>query len=169
MIDRRTWLAGGIGLAAAAGGAAWYLRQAGPAPDPAFWALRFPRPEGGEVALADFRGRPLLLNFWATWCPPCVRELPLLDRFVQGQPADGWQVLALAIDGPTPVREFLRRMPLGFPVGLAGLDGTTLVRRLGNEAGGLPFSITFDRAGLPRERHIGELDEAMLRVWADRA
>lgn len=170
-MNRRHWLAGGVGLAAAVGGAAWYQSRGGSA-DPALeaqvWALRFPRPEGGELALAALRGRPLLINFWATWCPPCVRELPLLDRFVQGQGAGGWQVVGIAVDGPTPVREFLRRTPLGFPVGLAGLEGTTLVRQLGNPGGGLPFSVALDRAGRLRERHLGELSESILRDWVQR-
>jgi thiol-disulfide isomerase/thioredoxin len=168
---RRNWLIGGVGAAAALaglGGALWRDRSTGgERVDPALWALRFPRPEGGELVLAQFLGRPLLLNFWATWCPPCVRELPMLDRFHRAQPADGWQVIGLAVDGPTPVREFLRRTPLGFPVGLAGLDGTSLSRQLGNAAGGLPFSVAFGRDGRLKERQLGELDEARLKIWQD--
>jgi thiol-disulfide isomerase/thioredoxin len=171
-VNRRAWLASGVGTLAAAGGAFWSHRRTAPDPEAALaaevWALRFPRPDGGELALATLRGRPLLINFWATWCPPCVRELPLLDRFVQNQPGDGWQVVGIAIDGPTPVREFLRRTPLSFPVGLAGLDGTTLVRRLGNPGGGLPFSVALDRTGRLRERHLGELSEPILQQWSDR-
>jgi thiol-disulfide isomerase/thioredoxin len=175
-MNRRTWLTGAVGTLAAAGGAAWYrwnrvddqANGADAAVAAELWALRLPRPEGGELALATLRGRPLLVNFWATWCPPCVRELPLLDRFVQAQSANGWRVVGIAIDGPAPVQEFLRRTPLGFPVGLAGLEGTTLVRRLGNPGGGLPFSIALDRQGRLRERHLGELSEAVLRQWSDR-
>ncbi len=169
---RRGWLIGGVGAAAALaglGGALWRDRAAGgEAIDPALWALRFPRPEGGELALADFRGRPLLLNFWATWCPPCVRELPMLDRFHRAQPADGWQVIGIAVDGPTPVREFLRRTPLAFPIGLAGLDGTSLSRALGNVQGALPFSVVLGRDGRLKERQLGELDEARLQRWQSR-
>lgn len=167
-LQRRSWLIGGVGAAAALaglGGALWRDRAAGEAADPALWALRFPRPERGELALADFRGRPLLLNFWATWCPPCVRELPMLDRFHRAQPADGWQVVGIAVDGPTPVREFLRRTPLAFPVGLAGLDGTTLSRQLGNVQGALPFSVALGRDGRVKARQLGELDEATLQRW----
>lgn len=171
-MNRRGWLAGGIGALAGLGGALWYRRR-GAEPDDALarmiWSLRFPRPEGGELVLADLRGRPLLINFWATWCPPCIRELPLLDRFVQAQGPDGWRVVGIAVDGPTPVREFLRRTPLGFPVGLAGLEGTTLVRQLGNPGGGLPFSVGLDRAGRLRERRLGELSDDDLRQWVDRS
>jgi thiol-disulfide isomerase/thioredoxin len=168
MSSRRAWLIGGVGAAGALagiGGALWRETARQPA-DEGFWALRFPTPDGGELSLADYRGRPLLLNFWATWCPPCVRELPLLDRFQRAQAGRGWQVIGLAVDGPTPVREFLRRTPLGFPVGLAGLEGTQLSRRLGNSNGGLPFSVAFGRDGRPRDRQLGELDEAVLQRWA---
>lgn len=168
MMSRRLGLMAGVGAAAALAGIAGSLwrerRSAGP--HDAVWALQFPTPDGGTLALADHRGQRLLLNFWATWCPPCVRELPLLDRFQREQAGRGWQVIGLAIDGPTPVREFLQRMPLGFPVGLAGLEGTSLSRRLGNESGGLPFSVAFDVEGRLRERHLGELTATDLAGWA---
>jgi thiol-disulfide isomerase/thioredoxin len=170
MTPQRRWLLGGVGAAAALaglGGALWRER-ADPAVDESLWALEFPTPEGGTLALADLRGHRLLINFWATWCPPCVRELPLLDRFHREHADRGWRVVGIAIDGPTPVREFLQRVPLGFPVGLAGLDGTALSRHLGNDTGGLPFSVALDVRGRVRERHLGELSEADLRQWVDR-
>jgi len=164
---RRAWLLGGVGAAAALaglGGALW--RESRQGVDPTFWAQRFPTPQGGEIALADFRGRPLLVNFWATWCPPCVREMPLLDRFHRAQAARGWQVFGLAVDGPTPVREFIARAPVSYPIGLAGLGGTTLSRELGNASGGLPYTVVLDAAGHLRERHLGELGEEVLQAWA---
>ncbi|MBC7717365.1 MAG: TlpA family protein disulfide reductase, partial [Pseudorhodobacter sp.] len=81
--------------------------------------------------MADLRGKPLLLNFWATWCPPCVKEMPLLDAFYQTHRARGWQVVGLAVDSPTPVRAFLERVPVSFPIGLAGMEGSELSRALG--------------------------------------
>jgi thiol-disulfide isomerase/thioredoxin len=136
--------------------------------DPAFWTMVFPRPEGGELALADLRGQPLLLNFWATWCPPCVREMPALERFWQAHRASGWHVVGLAVDGPTPVREFLARSPVSYPIGLAGLDGTRLSRSLGNETGALPFTALFSAAGRLVERHLGEASASDLERFARR-
>ena len=166
---RRALLAG-VGVLAAAGGAFWYLRQppAEDAEDAAIdlWSQRFPRPEGGELVMAELRGKPLLVNFWATWCAPCVRELPEIDRFHRTFAPQGWQVVGLAIDGPTPVRDFLRRVPVGFPIGLAGLGGTDLVRKLGNPAGGLPFSVIFGRDAQVLHRKLGETSFDELADWA---
>jgi len=130
------------------------------------WAARFPRPDGGELVLQDLRGRPLLVNFWATWCAPCVRELPEFDAFAKAQP--DWQVIGLAVDGPTPVREFLARRPVSFPIGLAGLNGSELARGLGNKGGGLPFSLALDRSGQIVWRKLGATSRAELDALAQR-
>jgi hypothetical protein len=81
-------------------------------------------------------------------------------------PGRGVQVLGLAIDGPTPVREFLQRTPVAYPVVLGGLDGMQLVRQLGNASGALPFSVLFDAEGAAKATHLGELDAARLADWS---
>ncbi len=170
-MNRRRWVLGGAGVAAAAAGAGWQLRHQGelaPAPEPGtLWTLRFPRPEGGELVMAELRGRPLLLNFWATWCPPCVKEMPDLDRFRPLIAARGGEVVGLAIDGPTPVREFLQRVRVGFPIGLAGFEGTDLVKQLGNAQGGLPFTLLFGSDGHVRQRKLGQTTLAELTTWVN--
>ena len=176
-MNRRTALTLGIAAAAAAGGAglaAWRLRlqPQPPAQDAAavagLWARSFERPGGGELAMASLLGRHTLVNFWATWCPPCVKELPMLDAFHRTHGPRGWQVVGLAVDGPTPVREFLARSPVAFPIGLAGLDGIEIGKALGNTAGGLPFTVVFDRGGQVLERKLGELVQADLDGWLAR-
>jgi thiol-disulfide isomerase/thioredoxin len=170
--SRRRWLVAGVGVAAAAAGAGaawWSLRPAGiapAAPPEGFWSLSFATPQGGQLALAAFKGQPLLLNFWATWCPPCVEELPLLDRFAQQHAAKSWQVVGLAIDQPSAVLQFLSRTPVRFPIGLAGLQGTDLGRSLGNLTGGLPFTVVFGPDGQVRQRRMGKVSEADLAQWA---
>ena len=165
------------GAVLAGGAVAWWRQLATPAaagsanaandnaPD-SLWALSLARPEGGELALATLRGKPLLINFWAPWCPPCVRELPEIDRFHRVFSPRGWQVLGQAIDGPTPVREFLARVKLGFPIALAGLEGTELVKQLGNPQGGLPFSVMIDGPGRVVQRKLGETHFDELAGWA---
>jgi len=91
------------------------------------------------LRLQDFRGKPLLLNFWATWCPPCIEELPLINAFYVNQKARGWQVIGLAVDRPAAVKGFLQKTPLNFPIALAGTTGGELATKLGNPSGALPF------------------------------
>jgi thiol-disulfide isomerase/thioredoxin len=131
-----------------------------------FWASRFERPDGAELVAAELRGRPLVLNFWATWCAPCVKELPELDQFQREFQDRGWQVIGLAVDRAEPVREFLKKLPLDFPVAMAGLAGLELSRSLGNTQGGLPFSVAFGRDGEARWRKLGATDLSELRKMA---
>lgn len=158
--------AGAAALAAGAGAALWRYRTR-EAPDTAdlLWSLSFQTPQGTDVAMRTLRGRPLLLNFWATWCPPCIEEMPLLDAFFRQNARNGWQVLGLAIDQPSAVRAFLQRTPVTFPVGLAGMQGTELTKALGNLAGGLPYTVVIGADGTIRQRRMGRLSESDLREW----
>jgi hypothetical protein len=92
--------------------------------------------------------------------------MPALDRFQREFGPNGWQVVGIAADNEAPVREFLRRMPVGFPVGLAGFNGIDLARSLGNLAGGLPFTVIFTRSGHIARRHAGETRFDDLAAWA---
>jgi thiol-disulfide isomerase/thioredoxin len=171
-MNRRSWLLVGAGAAAAVGGAAWRLREersaAGPAPDAgalAFWQMNFTQPDGQVLAMASLRGKPLVLNFWGTWCPPCVKEMPELDRFARSFAPRGGRVLGLAVDNPTAVRQFLERAPVSYTIGLAGFDGTDLSRQLGNSAGGMPYTAVFNRQGAVVQRKLGITSAEELERW----
>ena len=170
-MNRRALVIGAAGMAAVGAGfaTAWWRRSSVPEAAPAAAVAKSPnqfdKPDGGKLVLADFAGKPLLLNFWATWCPPCVREMPLLDRFAQEQRAAGWQVVGLAVDKIEPVREFLVKHPVRYPIAVAGLEALEWLRSLGNLGGGLPFSIVFDSTGATAQRKLGEIDASDLKTW----
>lgn len=133
-----------------------------------WWGQVWPGPQGERVAAQHFWGRPLLVNFWATWCPPCVKELPLLDQLAQTQAQAGGQglrVLGIAADKAANVTRWLQRQPLSFPVVIAETGGVALTRPLGNSNGGLPFSLLFDGAGQLKQRRIGAFTEEILQRW----
>jgi thiol-disulfide isomerase/thioredoxin len=167
---RQTLLYAGVGAAAAIAGAGlawwkWDAAEAGGGAMAEFWKLSFATPEGTNVAMQTLRGRPLLLNFWATWCPPCVEELPLLDGFYKENALNSWQVVGLAVDQVGAVRNFLARRPVSFPVVLAGFGGTELSKAFGNNSGGLPFSVVVGAAGQILQRRMGRITTDDLAQW----
>jgi thiol-disulfide isomerase/thioredoxin len=184
-MNRRRWAWAAVALGAAGLGVAWRLRldsargagHASPGDRPAgppgsgepasdFWSHVAQRPDGSALALNTLRGAPVLVNFWATWCPPCVREMPLINRFYREFAPQGWRVLGVAIDRRDAVLEYLERQPVAYPIAIAGLEGTNWSRALGNERGGLPFTVAFDAKGRVRRRKLGEISEAELQDWA---
>lgn len=176
-MERRHWLTGAAALTAGALGAGWsWWRHARPDGTAAaadgldqLWQARFARVPAGDLMMASLRGKPLVLNFWATWCPPCVKEMPELDRFAQSHAARGWQVMGLAIDQREAVERFLGKTPVSFPIALAGAEGTEWVRTLGNPAGGLPFTVVLDSRGQLLHRKLGPTEFDELSQWAAQA
>ncbi len=166
-MKRRLWLAGGLAAAAAAG-AGVSLYRSRKTQNSVLWGMSFTQPDGNTLTMASLRGKPLLLNFWAPWCPPCVREMPMLDRFHRDRAARGWEVVGLAVDAAPPVRAFLAKVPIDFPIGLAGLDGAELSRKLGNDNGGLPFSVVFDADGQIADTKLGAVTPEELEAWDHR-
>lgn len=177
-MKRRQLMLGGVAAAAAMAGAgvAWWQASRSPSQDGsmegpddssgAFWTQTLDTPDGTKLALVKFSGKPLLVNFWATWCPPCIEELPLLDRFYRENQSKSWQVVGLAVDQPAAVRAWLQRQPLSFPVAMAGFAGTELSKSLGNLSGGLPFTVVFGASGQLLHRRSGKVSSEDLAQWA---
>jgi thiol-disulfide isomerase/thioredoxin len=172
-MKRRHLALSGLALASVATGVLWRRSQEagvpgadGPEGAKGLWAMRFDKPGGGELRMADFRGHPLVLNFWGSWCPPCVAEMPELDAFARSFGPSGWRVLGLAVDNPKAVLAFLANKPVSYAIGLAGFDGAALSRNLGNSQGGLPFTVVFNRQAAVTVRHAGAATLSDMRRWA---
>jgi thiol-disulfide isomerase/thioredoxin len=180
---RRVALSALAGCAAGVGIAWWLDREDAAAPSPttrpaatpassvpsataleSLWDGSHPKPDGSTMAMAAYRAQGLILNFWATWCAPCVREFPRLDAFDREHRPMGWRVVGLAIDNEEAVRSFLGKVPVQFDIGVVGGAGLAMVRGLGNTQGGLPFTLVFAPGGHLLDRHLGEVTDAMLRA-----
>ena len=169
-LSRRHALYAGVATVAAAAGVGVALRRHATqtvTPDAlqAVWLSEFDTPKGETLKLADFRGKPLVLNFWATWCPPCVEEMPLLDAFFRQNSVNGWQVIGLAIDQPSLVKRFMGQFPVEYPIALGGMNGSELGRLLGNAQGGLPFTVVFDATVNVKVQKLGKLSADEIKSW----
>ena len=104
-----------------------------------------PTPNGQSIRLADYRGRVVLLNFWATWCPPCQAEMPAMERLYQGFKDRGFVLLAISVDadGGSVVKPFLQERKFTYPIGLD--PKMALAGRYGVRA--LPSSFLVDKRG----------------------
>lgn len=130
-------------------------------------ALRLPALDGGPVALPGaYAGRPLLINVWATWCGPCIAEMPELDRYAATQGANGVQVVGIALDDAAAVRAFLQRVPVGYPILLDVAGPADSSVRLGNPKGVLPYSVLLDADGRLLKQRIGPFDHGEIDDWA---
>ena len=169
---RRGWLiAGGVAAVAAALGAgvAWRRLSPGPADDDAvalLLAQTLPDAAGAPLPLARFGGRPLVVNFWATWCPPCVEEMPELSALHDELAPRGVRFVGIGIDSADKIAEFARRSPVSYPLAVAGARGLELVRRLGNPSGALPFTVLVSAGGTISHRVLGRVDVGRLRTMA---
>lgn len=114
----------------------------------------------------DFAGRPLLVNLWASWCPPCIEEMPELDRFAAAQGADGIQVIGIALDDRAAIEEFLQRVPVRYPVLVDTAGPRDAGVQLGNLRGVLPYTALVSADGVLLKQRIGPFDPGELDDWA---
>ena len=169
-LSKRQVVFGGVAVLAAIAGTGLALKKQPNGLDSetqqALWNAEFDTPDGPVLKMQNLQGKPLVINFWATWCAPCVEEMPVLDIFFRQNASKGWQMVGLAIDQPSRVRQYLSQNAISYPIGLAGLTGTELGRYLGNEVGGLPFTVVLDGKGGVIQRKLGKLSAQEIQAWA---
>ncbi|NYT66607.1 TlpA family protein disulfide reductase [Alcaligenaceae bacterium] len=133
---------------------------ASPLPPDPFYGHSFPDTDGQQHSLTTYLGQPLVLNFWATWCPPCVKEMPDLQELHEKYP--NIHMVGLAVDTANNVLKFSEKVSVNYPLLVAGHGGIGLMRDLGNKKGGLPFTVLFDAQGRLVHSILGQVDPTKL-------
>jgi peroxiredoxin len=129
----------------------------------ALLGVALPDVKGQEQALAQWKGKVLVVNFWATWCAPCREEMPEFVNAQRELGGRGLQFVGIAIDQPDKVQEFAAEIGLNYPALIGGYGAIELSKTLGNRIGALPFTIIIDRSGRIAHTQLGPLRDATLR------
>jgi thiol-disulfide isomerase/thioredoxin len=164
-------VAAAIALLALGAGATMALRfdaqtQKAPAAT-ALFAQSFNDAEGLMQPISQWQGDLLVVNFWATWCAPCIEEMPDLQKVQAEYATRGVTVVGVAIDNAAAVRRFRDEQNIRLPLLIAGAAGTELARQLGNPMGALPYTVLVDRSGRVVQSKLGRLRAGELRSWLD--
>jgi thiol-disulfide isomerase/thioredoxin len=129
--------------------------------------LALPLLDGGTMHLPrDLQGAPVLVNFWASWCGPCIEEMPELDRFAAGEASHGVRVVGIALDEPAAVRGFLQRVPVRYPILLDTPGARDSSVQLGNPRGVLPYSVLLSADGRLLRQRVGPFAHGEIDRWA---
>jgi thiol-disulfide isomerase/thioredoxin len=119
---------------------------------------------GKPQPLGQWKGKPLLVNFWAPWCGPCVQEMPELSELAAKDGGKRFNVIGIGIDSPSNLVEFAKKTKVAYPLYVGGMSGTDLSRELGNANGGLPFTVLIGPDGQVRKTYLGRLKFEELRA-----
>ncbi len=168
-MNRRQWISIiGISLVALAAGVltSQWIYRAGLADDPAikaFFANPWQTPDGKSVDTKEWRGKVLIVNFWASWCPPCVEEMPTLDKLQQEFKAQNVLFVGIGIDSPSNIRQFLEKTPVSYPIVIGGLEGSNISKQMGNAQGALPYTVIINTQGKATSSKLGKISEEELK------
>ena len=159
------WIFAAVALAATlAGTGSWLASRPAAAPaiaPAALLAATFTDVQGRRHSLGEFAGKTLVVNFWATWCGPCRDEIPALGR-VQSRWSDTVQLVGISAEDPARVQRYAHDMAVQYPLWVGGDEVSELGRRLGNEAGVLPYTVVLGPAGEVEAVKVGPYTEASL-------
>lgn len=119
-------------------------------------------PEGKAASLKQWSGKVRVINFWATWCPPCREEMPEFSRVQQKLAGKGVQFIGIGIDTPDNIINFQKTHPVSYPLLMGSYEALKLTVELGNKSSALPFTVILDRAGNIAHTKMGKLSESEL-------
>ncbi|HTH63011.1 MAG TPA: TlpA disulfide reductase family protein [Paraburkholderia sp.] len=131
------------------------------------WSAAVTGTDGKPQSLAAYKGRPVVINFWASWCGPCVAEMPELSALQREYAKKGIRFVGLGVDSASNVNAFLQKVKVDYPVYIVGFGGADLARAFGNNAGGLPFTVVIDAKGTVRSTKLGQIKPDELRRTLD--
>jgi thiol-disulfide isomerase/thioredoxin len=160
---RTTWVLGVVAAFALAAGAYFGLRQEAPADAATLLALSLPDAAGKEQSIGQWRGKVVVVNFWATWCEPCRKEMPEFMRAQTEFGPRGLQFVGIAVDQADKVDRFAKDLGLNDPTLIGGYGAVELSKTLGNRIAALPFTIIVDRQGRVAHTQLGPLKPDQLR------
>jgi len=158
---------GAAAVVALAGGIALAVWDQTPRDATKLLALSLPDTSGQQQSLAQWRGKVLVVNFWATWCEPCRKEMPEFVRAQRELGPKGLQFVGIAVDQRDKVEQFAKELDLNYPALIAGYDAVDLSKSLGNELSALPFTIVLDRKGNVATTQLGPFKPDKLRATID--
>lgn len=133
------------------------------------WDETFSLLDGSTTSLQGYRGKPLLINFWASWCAPCVEEIPLLNSYLPKIAKGQGAMVGIAVDTASSVKRFMARTPIDLDVLIAGSRGMQLSQRLGNPSRGIPYSLMLNAQGQIVGSASGLLNATILEEWLAKA
>ena len=143
-----------------------WISKTGLASDPAikaFFANPWQTADGKSVKTEAWQGKVLVVNFWASWCPPCVEEMPTLDLLQKDFLQQNVLFVGIGIDSPSNIREFLKNTPVSYPIVIGGLEGSALSKQMGNTSGALPYTLIINSKGKAVYSKLGKISEDELR------
>jgi len=158
-LSRREWLVlGSVGAAAAlAGGVIGPILLQSESGAADLQVIPLPDLSGRSRQISEWQGKVVLVNFWATWCAPCREEIPMLVSLHRKYSSRGLEIVGIAVDNASKVSEYASKYGISYPVLIAYSSGIGLMRKLGNAAGALPYTVILDRRGAIVSRKLGIL------------
>lgn len=168
-MNRRQWIIiMGISLLALLAGVltSQWIYKTSLASDPAvkvFLSNPWQTPDGKPVETGQWQGKVLVVNFWASWCPPCVEEMPTLDALQKEFLQKNVVFVGIGIDSPSNIRQFLEMTPVSYPILIGGMEGSAISKQMGNAQGALPYTVIINAKGKSTFSKLGKINEEELR------